>query len=323
MQKARVQNSRKKLVVMIPCYNEEATIASVIGSIPKSIPGISKLDILIIDDGSTDKTVKIAKSLGVKHFVHNEVNKGLARSFVKGLNAALELGADIIVNTDGDNQYPQKDIPRLIQPILDNKAHIVIGDRQTHKIAHFSPTKKLFQKFGSAVVRKFSHTDVPDAVSGFRAFSREVAMRLNVFTDYTYTIETLIQAGRSRFTIVSVPIVTNSKNRESRLVKSIFSYLKKSASTMFKIFAIYEPLKVFTYIGMVVALPGLLVVGRFVYYYSLGEGNGHIQSIVLGSIIVMIGFQIILFGLIASLIAVNRRLAEENLYYMKRMVLAK
>lgn len=310
----------KHLVVMIPCYNEEETIASVIGLIPKKITGIDKIEVVIIDDACTDKTVEIAKANGVIHFVKNGENKGLARSFEKGLNKALEIGADIIVNTDGDNQYPQSDIPRLIDPILNGNADIVIGDRQTDKIPHFSPLKKLLQKLGSAVVRNLSQTDVPDAVSGFRAFSRNAAMQLHVFTDYTYTIETLIQAGRQKFTITSIPIITNPKTRDSRLVKNIFSYVKKSSATIFKIFAIYEPLKVFTYLGIIVSLPGIIFIGRFFYFSFLGEGNGHIQSIIVGSIVIIIGFQTILFGLIASLIAINRKLSEETLYYIKKNI---
>ncbi len=319
----KIVHSKKHLVVMIPCYNEETTIAKVIKSIPKKIAGINKIDIVIIDDACSDNTVKIAKECGVTHFVQNGANKGLAKTFVRGLNYSLELGADIIVNTDGDNQYPQKDIPLLIEPILKHKADIVIGDRQTDKITHFSPTKKLLQKFGSAVVRAFSQTTVPDAVSGFRAFSRESAMQLHVYSDYTYTIETLIQAGRQKFTIASIPIITNPKLRESRLVKSPYSYIKQSASAIFRIFAIYEPLKVFTYIGVLVSLPGIFLVTRFFYFYYLGKGNGHVQSVVLGSIIILIGFQTIMFGFIASLIAINRKLSEETLYFSKRIFLQK
>lgn len=313
--------SNKYLVVMIPCFNEEATIAEVIKSIPIKIVGINKIDIVIIDDACSDNTVKIAKSCGVKHFVQNGANKGLAKTFVRGLNYSLGLGADIIVNTDGDNQYPQQDIPKLIEPILKGQADIAIGDRQTSKIPHFSFSKKCFQKFGSAVVRKFSNTNVPDAVSGFRAFSREAAMQLHVFTDYTYTIETLIQAGRQKFAIVSIPIQTNPKTRDSRLVKSIFSYLKQSTATMFRIFAIYEPLKVFTYIGVLISIPGIFLVGRFFYHYVQGNGSGHIQSVIVGSIIIIIGFQTIMFGLVASLIAINRTLSEEILHQTKKLIL--
>ena len=315
--------SVKKLVVMIPCFNEEKTIVSVIESIPKEISGIGEIEVLVINDGCTDNTVNLAKLNGVKHIIHNGTNKGLAKTFIKGLNYALELGADIIVNTDGDNQYPQQDIPKLIEPIVKGEADIVIGDRQTGKIPHFSLSKKLFQKFGSAVVRKFSNTNVPDAVSGFRAFSRECAMKLHVYGDYTYTIETLIQAGRQKFTITYVPITTNPKTRNSRLVKSVFSYLKKSIATIFRIFAIYEPLKVFTYIGIFISLPGIFLVGKFSYHYLNGEGQGHVQSVVIGSIIIIIGFQTVMFGLVASLIAINRKLSEETLYYIKKGLLRK
>lgn len=313
----------KKLVIMIPCFNEEKTIVSVIESIPKEIAGIGEIEILIINDGSTDNTVSLARLSGVRHIIHNGANKGLARTFIKGLNYALEMGADIIVNTDGDNQYPQQEIPKLIEPIVKEEADIVIGDRQTDKIAHFSLSKKLFQKLGSAVVRKFSNTNVPDAVSGFRAFSRECAMQLHVYGDYTYTIETLIQAGRQKFTIASIPITTNPKTRNSRLVKSIFSYLKKSVGTIFRIFAIYEPLKVFTYTGILISMPGIILVGMFFYHYLIGEGQGHVQSVVIGSIIIIIGFQTVMFGLVASLIAINRKLSEEILYHAKRNLLQK
>lgn len=308
-----------KLVVMIPCLNEEKTLKSVISSIPKKITGVGRIEILVIDDGSTDKTLKVARALGVSHFVIHHHNQGLAKAFADGLDKALELGADIIVNTDGDNQYPQKDIPRLIYPILSGKADMVVGNRQTDTIKHFSWSKKWLQKFGTTVVRFFSGTNVSDAASGFRAYSREMALHINIFTDYTYTMETLIQAGKKKFQIVSVPIKTRKTLRKSRLIKSYWSYLKTSTATILRIFAIYEPLKVFSYISFIIMLPGWVLMVRFLFFFFEGNGAGHLQSLIVGTLFVLTGFQIGVFGLMADLIAINRRKMENVLTTVKKM----
>lgn len=313
-----------KLIVMIPCFNEEKTLPDVLKSIPKKIPGVTKIETLVVDDGSTDKTVRMAKKYKVKHFVIHRHNQGLAKSFADGLDGALAAGADIIVNTDGDNQYPQEDIPRLIQPIMEGTADMVVADRQTDNIKHFSFGKKILQKVGSAVVRAFSGTNVPDVVSGFRAYSREAALRLNIFTDYSYTIETIIQAGKKNLFIQSVKIKTKPKTRNSRLIKNLWFYLKASAATALRLFAIYEPLKVFGYIAFFTALPGIVLILRFIYVYASGDvGTGHIQSLIIASIFILVGFQIGLIGIVADLISINRKKTENILYRIKKMELEK
>lgn len=307
-----------KLIVMIPCLNEENTLPLVLNSIPKSIPYIDSIEIVIIDDGSTDRTIEVAKSLGVKHIVHHTKNRGLAKSFADGLEMALSLGADIIVNTDGDNQYPQEDIALLAEPILAGRADIVIGDRQTHTIPHFSPLKKMFQKMGSNLVCRMSDIHVPDAVSGFRAYSRAAAMEMNVVTEFSYCTETIIQAGKKGLKIVSVPIVTNAKTRESRLFKNMFHHMKMTGSTMVRVFAMYEPFKTFFHLGTVFALIGTAFLVRFLYYVLIGSGSGHLQSIIFGSIMVLAGFQTWVLGLISDLIAGNRKLIEQVLLNQKK-----
>ena len=303
----------KKLIVMIPCYNEEKTLAAVIKSIPKKIPGIAKIETLVVDDGSTDNTYKAAKKLKVNHIVRHFNNKGLARSFETGLELALQKGADIIVNTDGNNQYPQKDIPKLIRPILKGKAKMVIADRQTDKIKYFSLTKKLFQKLGSAIVRIASGVNIPDAVSGFRAYSRQAAMQINITTDFSYVIETIIQAGKKKIPITSIPIKVNPKTRESRLYHGMWSHIKNSAATIVRVFTMYEPLKTFSYISGVVFLAGLALGVRYLYFNFLGKPGAHLQSLLLAAILLIVGFQIFLIGLVADLIAGNRKLMEKIL----------
>lgn len=301
-----------KLIVMIPCLNEEKTLPLVINSIPKKIKGISKIEIMIVDDGSSDQTVAVAKKLGVDHIIQHGNNKGLAKAFETGLNACLDEGADIIVNTDGDNQYPQQEIPRLIEPIMVNKAEIVIADRQTDKIGHFSPLKKFLQKFGSWWVRLLSGTDIPDAVSGFRAYSRGAAKQLNIVTDYSYVIETIIQASKKKIAITSIPIITNPKTRESRLFKSMWGHVKKSGATMVRVFAMYEPLKTFSFLALLMLIPGLFLGTRFLYFYFVeNTGGGHIQSLIFSAILIIVGFQVFLIGLLADLIANNRKLIEK------------
>jgi glycosyltransferase involved in cell wall biosynthesis len=310
-----------KLIVQIPCYNEEKTLSETIADIPKKIPGVDQIEVLIIDDGSTDKTIDEAKKSGIKHFVKHTKNKGLARSFQAGLDACLRLGADIIVNTDGDNQYKGQDIPKLIQPILDRKADIVIGDRQTGTIPHFSNTKKKMQKIGSFVVRLLSDTSVPDAVSGFRAFSREAAMQMNIVSSFSYTIETVIQAGKKDLTVKSIPVGTNSKTRDSRLFNSIPDFVTRSAGTMIRMYTMYQPLRVFFYIGSLLIIFGMIPSVRFLYYYFSGTGAGHIQSLIFAAILFIVGFQVLMIGIVADVIGFNRKLIEETLLRIKRIEL--
>lgn len=311
-----------KLIVQIPCLNEEKTLPLVVNSIPKEIDGVDSVEIMIIDDGSIDNTAKIAKQLGVHHIVRHAQNKGLALSFADGIHHALKNGADIIVNTDADNQYPQQDIPKLIEPILNKKAEIVIADRQTSTIAHFSPLKKLLQKFGSSVVRRLSGTHVPDAVSGFRAYSRQAALELNIVTDFSYVIETIIQAQYKRIAIASIAIHTNPPTRKSRLFKNMFQHIRHSAATMIRIYTMYRTLTVFMLAGFFVSLVGSLFALRFIYFVILGQGAGHIQSLILAAILITVGFQIMMTGLIGDVIGINRKLLENILRKIKYIELA-
>lgn len=308
-----------KLVIQIPCLNEEALLPTTIADLPKSIDGVDQIELLVIDDGSTDATVAVAQALGVHHIVRHNVNKGLAAAFQTGLNMALACGADVIVNTDADNQYPGHYIAQLIGPILDQQADIVIADRQVDTIPHFSPTKKALQKFGSAVVRYVSKTQVPDATSGFRAFSREAALRINVLTNYTYTLETIIQAGGKNLTVQSIPIETNAKNRESRLIKNIPDYVIRSMLTILWLFVLYQPLKFFLLLSSPFFLGGALLWLRYLVLALQGEaGRGsHIQSIVVGAVLLMIALFLSMMGVLGNLIAVNRNLQEETLYLHK------
>ncbi|WP_282939487.1 glycosyltransferase [Paenibacillus sp. RC67] len=310
-----------KLIIQIPCLNEEDTLAITINDLPKSINGIDEIELLIIDDGSTDRTIEVAKKMGVNHIVKFPRNRGLAEAFKAGMDACLRLGADIIVNTDADNQYKGSDIPKLIQPLLTKKCDIVIGNRQTDSIAHFSPIKKFFQKFGSWIVRKISQTDIPDTTSGFRAYTREAALRINIVSEFTYTLETIIQAGHKKMAVGHVKIGTNGKLRESRLFKSIGNYMKRSANTIIRIYTMYRPLKVFMTTGFIMFVAGLCVSLRYVFYYLHGNGNGHIQSLILAATLMIIGFQVGLIGLVADLISNNRKLLEEALYRVKKMEL--
>ena len=310
-----------KLIVQIPCYNEEKTLPQTFKDIPRQIEGIDKVEVLIIDDGSMDKTVEVAKKIGVDHIVSNKQNKGLAFSFIAGLEACLRQGADIIINTDGDNQYKGEYIPKLIAPILDGRADMVIGDRKTDTIEHFSFFKKRLQKLGSWVVRRLSSTDVPDAVSGFRAFSRSAAMQLNIISEYSYTVETVIQAGMKKMSIVSIPVGTNSKTRESRLVKSISRFVLHQVNTMIRMYTMFKPLRAFFFIGGICILGGFIPSFRFLYFYLAGEGGGHIQSLIFAAILFIIGFQVLILGLIGDVISHNRKLIEETLLRVKRIEL--
>ncbi|MBI5090898.1 MAG: glycosyltransferase family 2 protein [Candidatus Hydrogenedentes bacterium] len=309
----------RKLVIQIPCYNEEATLAIALAALPRQVAGVDTVEWLIIDDGSTDRTVEVALANGVDHVVKLPQNLGLARGFMAGLDACLRAGADIIVNTDADNQYDASDIPALIAPILKGEADIVIGARPITEIEHFSPIKKLLQLFGSWVVRMASRTNIPDAPSGFRAMSRNAAMQLNVFNEYTYTLETIIQAGQKNMAITSIPIHTNADLRPSRLVKSIPSYVKRSILTIGRIYMTYRPLKFFALPGLVSFLAGMLIGLRFVYMYFTGGGQGHIQSLILGALLLGAGFFLVVVGLVVDLIAVNRSLLEEIRWRLARV----
>lgn len=310
-----------KLIVQIPCYNEELTLPVTIADIPREIPGIDVVEILVIDDGSTDRTVEVAKELGVDHIVCNKQNMGLARTFRRGIEYCLQAGADIIVNTDGDNQYAGQDIPKLVTPILNGVADIVVGDRQTGKIDHFSKSKKLLQWLGSGVVRKLAGVCIPDAVSGFRAVSREAAIRLNIVSPFSYTIEMIIQAGKKDMSVSSVPIRTNSKTRESRLFKSIPSFIERQVSTIVRMYSMYQPLRVFFFIGTALTIAGFIPILRFIYFYLHGAGAGHVQSLVLGGVLLIIGFMAYLIGLVADLISFNRQLLEMTLEKVRRLEL--
>ena len=312
-----------KLIVQIPCYNEEHTLPATVAGIPRAIEGVDEVEILVIDDASTDKTREVAMASGVDHVVRNRRNMGLARSFRKGMDACLRLGADIIVNTDGDNQYEGADIPTLIAPILSGDADMVIGDRKTDKIRHFSRTKKLLQWLGSGVVRKLAGVWVPDTVSGFRAFDREAAIRINIVSSFSYTIETVIQAGKRQLAVTSVPVRTNEKTRDSRLFKSIPHFIQNSLGTMARMYAMYQPLRVFFYIGSLLTLIGLLPILRFLYFYVVGQGSGHLQSLVLGGVFLLMGFLAYLIGLVADLISFNRQLLEMTLERVRRMELSR
>ena len=310
-----------KLIVQIPCFNEENTLPQTVKDIPRDIEGIDVVEILIIDDGSTDRTVEVAKSIGVDHIVCNRQNKGLAFSFMTGLDACLKAGADIIVNTDGDNQYRGSGIPDLIAPILAKEADIVVGDRKTENIQHFSLVKKFLQKLGSWVVRRISDTSVPDAVSGFRAFSREAALRTNIVSTYSYTVETIIQAGNKKLAIVSVPVRTNEVTRESRLVKSIPRFIINQLNTMIRMYTMFKPLKAFFVIGCLCVIVGLIPSIRFLYFYLNGAGGGHIQSLIFAAVMFFVGFQVLILGLIGDVISFNRKLLEETLIRVKKIEL--
>jgi glycosyltransferase involved in cell wall biosynthesis len=310
-----------KLIVQIPCFNEEETLPATFNDIPKQIDGVDVVEILIIDDGSTDKTIEVAKALGVHHIVINKNNRGLARTFRTGLNECLKLSADIIVNTDGDNQYAGWDIPKLIQPILDGKADVVVGDRNTAKVAHFSPFKKFLQKLGSYVVKTLSGVQVPDAVSGFRAYSRDAALQLNIVSPFSYTIEALIQAGKKHMAVTSVPVETNAKTRESRLFSSIPKFIERQLTTIVRMYAMYQPLKVFFFIGLTLSILGAIPIIRFLYFYFTGDGDGHLQSLVLGGVLTILGFISFLIALLADLMNFNRQLIEQTLEKVRRIEL--
>jgi glycosyltransferase involved in cell wall biosynthesis len=312
-----------KLIVQIPCFNEESTLSSTVRDIPRQIEGIEQVEILIIDDGSTDRTASLAREIGVEHVVRNKRNLGLARTFIIGIEACLKRGADIIVNTDGDNQYAGADIPKLIQPILAGRADIVIGDREPHLIRHFSPLKRVLQRMGGLAVRRLSGLDIPDPVSGFRAYSREAALALNIVSEFSYTLESIVQASSLRFSIASVPVATNRTTRESRLFKSIPHFLNRQLSTLLRMYAMYRPLRAFAAIGAVLLIIGTMPIIRFLYFYFFTpDGAGHIQSLILGGVLVTLGFITFVIALLADLIGWNRKLLEVTLEKVRRLELA-
>jgi len=312
-------NSPLKLIVQIPCLNEEKTLPLTIADIPRQIPGIGVVEILVIDDGSTDRTGEVARQCGVEHIVKLTNNKGLAQAFSRGIDECLRLGADIIVNTDADNQYCGKDIPLLIGPILAGKADMVIGIRDINGHPEFSWLKKMLQKIGSLIVRKLSGTKIQDTTSGFRAYNAHAAAQLNVMTHYSYTLETLIQSGKLGIAIEQVAIRTNPKTRESRLFKDMWQYIKQSVMTIMRVYMIYQPLNVFLTLGLLVFTSGFLIGCRFLYYYLVGAGGGKIQSLILAAVLVMLGVQILVLGIVANLIAANRFILEKILVKIREL----
>lgn len=308
-----------KLIIQIPCYNEADTLEVALNDLPKKIEGIDEIEYLIINDGSSDDTERIAREWGVHHVVHFKRNLGLAKGFLAGLDLALRNGADIIVNTDADNQYCGEDIEKLVQPILRKEADIVVGERPIDEIESFSWLKKKLQHFGSYVVRVASKTDIPDAPSGFRAYSRKAAMRINVHNEYTYTMETLVQAGRNKMAITSVPIRTNPELRKSKLMNSIWGYIKKSALTILRAVLMYKPLQFFITLGTIFLLIGVAIGIRFLIYFFGGDGNGHIQSLIFAIMMIIIGMQTVVTGLQADVISANRKLLEDIQFRMKKL----
>lgn len=309
-----------KLIIQIPCYNEAETLEIALNDLPRQIDGIDEIEYLIIDDGCKDNTVEVAKNWGVHHVVSFPQNKGLAKGFMAGLDECLRNGADIIVNTDADNQYCAADIPKLIQPILEHKADIVIGERPIDETENFSWMKKKLQHFGSWVVRKASKTNIPDAPSGFRAFSRDAAMRINVINDYTYTLETIVQAGRNRMAITSVPVRTNPELRKSRLFHSMYAYVKKSMLTILRALMMYKPLYCFSVVAIIPILIGIGIGIRFMVLYMNGYGTGHTQSLILACTLIIIGFVTFVIGMLADVISANRKILEDVQYHLKRQM---
>jgi glycosyltransferase involved in cell wall biosynthesis len=311
-----------KLIIQIPCFDEEQTLPETLGDLPREIPGIETVEWLVIDDGSTDRTIEVAREGGVDHVVRLTNNKGLAAAFQAGLDACLKLGADVIVNTDADNQYSGQDIPKLVQPILAGQADMVIGDRKTDQIEHFSPLKKRLQRWGSAVVRRASGTGVPDTTSGFRAYNREAALQMQVVSKFTYTLESIIQAGKMLVAVDHVPIATNPKTRESRLFPSTGSYVRRNAVSIFRIYALYEPLRVFLVAAAFFALIGAVIWARFLYFFLFSDEPGeHIQSLILGSTLFIVAVQLAALGVVGDILAGSRLLQQRMLERVRRVEL--
>ncbi len=307
-----------KLVIQIPCYNEEKTLPLTLAELPRALPGIDVIEYLIVDDGSKDRTAAVAAELGAHHVVCHRRNRGLAAAFQTGMEAALAAGADIIVNTDADNQYYAPDIARLVEPILACQADIVVGDRGVGELEHFAPYKRFLQCLGSWVVQRAAGIPIPDATSGFRAFSRDAALRLTVLSEYTYTLETLIQAGVRGMTVKFVPIRTNPQTRKSRLIRNVPSFIWLSAATILRFYTMYRPLRVFVTVGALLIAGAFLLGVRFLYFLSLGQGGGKIQSLILAAILSIVGFQVCLIGLVADAISMNRKMAEQTLYLTRK-----
>jgi glycosyltransferase involved in cell wall biosynthesis len=312
-----------KLIIQIPCFNEEQTLEATFRDLPQKIDGVDSIETLVIDDGSADRTAEVARRLGVNHIISFNRNKGLARAFSAGLDKCLELGADIIVNTDADNQYRGEDIPRLVDPIVQGTADMVVGDRQVEKLAHFSWIKRKLNKYGSKLIRRLSGTEVMDTVSGCRAISRDAAIRINTMTDFSYTVETLIQLGYQKLRIISVPVRTNKTLRESRLFKSIPNFLSLQLATMLRVYATYRALRVFSIIGILLILTGVFGFARFLYFFLTQSGSGHVQSLIFSTVFLIVGFLVFMFGIIADLIGNNRKMIEKALYKLKKLELEK
>ena len=308
----------RTLVIQIPCHNEEEVLPRVLADLPTSIPGVARIITLVIDDGSTDRTVEIARAHGAE-VVRLPVNRGLARAFLTGLDRAVQLGADVVVNTDGDHQYRGEDIAKLVAPVLDGRADLVVGTRPVAEIASFSPVKKLLQKLGSWATRVASGTTVEDAPSGFRAMNREAAMRLHVFNRYTYTVETIIQAGRKGMRVLSVPVGVNVVTRPSRLVKGSGSYVMRQLNVMVRVFMTYKPFRFFAVPGVVSGALGATLLARFLWFYVTDGGRGHVQSVIIGALLAGAGLFLVVIGLLADLIAVNRQLLEDVEWRVRRM----
>jgi len=312
-----------KLIIQIPCYNEEATLPVTLADLPRALPGVAEIEYLVIDDGSRDRTVEVARQLGVHHIVRQKQNRGLAAAFQAGLEAALAAGADVVVNTDADNQYYGPDVAALVGPILAGEADIVVGDRGVAELEHFSPFKRRLQRLGSWVVERAAGIPIPDATSGFRAFTREAALRLTVLSGYTYTLETLIQAGLRGMKVSFVPVHTNPQTRKSRLIRSLPSFLALQAVTVLRFYTMYRPLRVFMTTGATLIAIALILGARFLYFYTIQRGAGHVQSLILAAILSIVGFQVCLIGLIADLVSLNRKMMEETLYRARRMELCR
>ena len=311
----------RKLIIQIPCLNEAETLPATLAELPRSIPGIDVIETLVIDDGSRDGTADVARGAGVDHVVRMRRNKGLAAAFAAGIDTALKNGADFIVNTDADNQYPGHQIAALLQPLLRGEADIAIGDRNIAEVSHMSWRKRQLQRLGSWVVRQVSNTSVPDTTSGFRAYTRDAALRMTIVSEFSYTLESIIQAGKQKMAIAHVQVRTNPRVRPSRLFDSVWSYVKASSATILRIYAMYEPLKVFSYIGGTVFLLGLLVTFRFLFYYFTGEGRGHVQSLIISAVMMIVGFQVLLIGLVSDMISGSRKLLEDLLYRVRSIEL--
>ncbi len=313
-----------KLIIQIPCLNEAQTLPATLADLPRALPGITSIETLIVDDGSDDGTAEVARAHGVQHVVRFRRRKGLAAAFMAGIDASLRAGADIIVNTDADNQYAARDLGRLVAPLLNGQADIVIGDRNIREIRDMSWPKRSLQRVGSWVVRQVSNTEVPDTTSGFRAYTRDAALRMSIVSDFSYTLESIIQAGKKRMAIAHVEVGTNPRTRPSRLFDNMFSYIKRSSATIVRIYAMYEPLKIFSYIGATMFLMGVAISARFLYYYFTDRGSTQgamVQSLILAAVLMILGFQVVLIGLVADVISGTRKLLEDLLYRVRAMEL--